>query len=58
MIYFIVFQHKIIYHYTLTDFSLKISFFGIFCSIFAFSATCAPENPDFLTNRRAKKKAA
>ncbi len=30
MFYIAVNQYKISYHYSLTDFSLKISFFGVF----------------------------
>lgn len=35
MFYIVVNQYKTSYHYSLTNFSLKISFFGIFGSIFA-----------------------
>lgn len=56
MIYFVGNQKQIIYSYSLTDFSLKISFFAVFDSIFAIQDMCTPENAGFLTNRRVQKK--
>lgn len=56
MIYFVGNQKQIIYSYSLTDFSLKISFFAVFGSIFAIRDMCAPENAGFLTDRRVQKK--
>lgn len=56
MIYFVGNKKITIYPYSLTDFSLKISFFAVFGSIFAIRDMCAPENAGFLTNRRVQKK--